>query len=316
MRLPNPRAVKPASTGPGRGDRFGRSIPGDPPGPASQRGPVPGGRPAGALHRSAAQHPGRHQELARDPASRSPARWHQASPGRRTVTSWPSETTPVRAGWSDLTGRVSSQETEPRTLALGPASAMAFLPDSDRLAVLAPSLPGPDDADGARAEPRGDLGRGPDQEQECPAPTRKGSTWRCRPAGTCSPAPRARQRSGCSIPPPASRYGDSTITRRPSRGLSWIDDERRRLGLHRRHAPGMAPGRRDARHRRGDHRGGRDGLRAASGDRADLVGAGRTARLVPGGDPGPALGPGAAVRAASPRTSPGWPSAPWTDCSR
>ena len=43
---------------------------------------------------------------------------------------------------ADLSGRAPSQETEPRTLALGPTSAMAFLPGSDRLAVLAPTLPG------------------------------------------------------------------------------------------------------------------------------------------------------------------------------
>ena len=42
----------------------------------------------------------------------------------------------------DLSGHVSFQEAERRMLALGPASAMAFIPDSDRLAVLAASLPG------------------------------------------------------------------------------------------------------------------------------------------------------------------------------
>jgi GTPase SAR1 family protein len=43
---------------------------------------------------------------------------------------------------ADLSGRDSSQDTESRMSALGPASAMAFLPDSDRLAVLEPTLPG------------------------------------------------------------------------------------------------------------------------------------------------------------------------------
>jgi GTPase SAR1 family protein len=40
----------------------------------------------------------------------------------------------------DLSGHVSFQEAERRMAALGPTSAMAFIPDSDRLAVLAASL--------------------------------------------------------------------------------------------------------------------------------------------------------------------------------
>ena len=43
---------------------------------------------------------------------------------------------------ADLSGRDSSQDTESRMSAFGPASAMAFLPDGDRLAVLEPTLPG------------------------------------------------------------------------------------------------------------------------------------------------------------------------------
>jgi GTPase SAR1 family protein len=43
---------------------------------------------------------------------------------------------------ADLSKRASPSETEPRMSALGPASAMAFLPDSDQLAVLEPTLPG------------------------------------------------------------------------------------------------------------------------------------------------------------------------------
>ena len=43
---------------------------------------------------------------------------------------------------ADLSGQSSVQGTEPRILALGQASAMAFLPDSDRLAVLASPSPG------------------------------------------------------------------------------------------------------------------------------------------------------------------------------
>ena len=43
---------------------------------------------------------------------------------------------------ADLSGPSSSAEAEPRTLDLGPTSAMAFLPGSDRLAVLAATLPG------------------------------------------------------------------------------------------------------------------------------------------------------------------------------
>jgi GTPase SAR1 family protein len=42
----------------------------------------------------------------------------------------------------DLSGRVFRQEAERQLLALGPASAMAFIPDTDRLAVLAASSPG------------------------------------------------------------------------------------------------------------------------------------------------------------------------------
>ncbi len=42
----------------------------------------------------------------------------------------------------DLSGRVSVQEAERGMLPVGPASAMAFLPDGGRLAVLAASLPG------------------------------------------------------------------------------------------------------------------------------------------------------------------------------
>jgi GTPase SAR1 family protein len=42
----------------------------------------------------------------------------------------------------DLSGRVSFQEAERRMPALGPASAMAFIPDGNRLAVLAASSPG------------------------------------------------------------------------------------------------------------------------------------------------------------------------------
>jgi GTPase SAR1 family protein/nucleotide-binding universal stress UspA family protein len=42
----------------------------------------------------------------------------------------------------DLSGRVSFQEAEHRMPALGPASAMAFIPDSDRLAMLSASSPG------------------------------------------------------------------------------------------------------------------------------------------------------------------------------
>ena len=42
----------------------------------------------------------------------------------------------------DLSGRVPFQEAERRMLAFGRASAMAFIPDSDRLAVLAASSPG------------------------------------------------------------------------------------------------------------------------------------------------------------------------------
>lgn len=46
-------------------------------------------------------------------------------------------------GWViDLSGHVSFHEEERRMLSLGSASAMAFIPDSDRLAVLAASLPG------------------------------------------------------------------------------------------------------------------------------------------------------------------------------
>ena len=41
-----------------------------------------------------------------------------------------------------LSGQAVPEGTEPRVSALGPASAMAFLPDGGRLAVLAPSLPG------------------------------------------------------------------------------------------------------------------------------------------------------------------------------
>jgi len=43
---------------------------------------------------------------------------------------------------ADLSGRPSAQETEPGVSAFGPASAMAFLPDRDRLAVLHPTSPG------------------------------------------------------------------------------------------------------------------------------------------------------------------------------
>ena len=42
----------------------------------------------------------------------------------------------------DLSGQVAAEEAERRMLALGPASAMAFLPESDRLAVLTASSPG------------------------------------------------------------------------------------------------------------------------------------------------------------------------------
>ena len=42
----------------------------------------------------------------------------------------------------DLSGHVSFQDAERRILALGPASAIAFIPDSDRLAVLSASSPG------------------------------------------------------------------------------------------------------------------------------------------------------------------------------
>jgi GTPase SAR1 family protein len=42
----------------------------------------------------------------------------------------------------DLSGHASFQEAERRMLALGPASAMAFIPGSDRLAVLSASFPG------------------------------------------------------------------------------------------------------------------------------------------------------------------------------
>jgi len=42
----------------------------------------------------------------------------------------------------DLSGDASFQEAERRMFAVGPASAMAFIPDGDRLAVLAASLPG------------------------------------------------------------------------------------------------------------------------------------------------------------------------------
>jgi GTPase SAR1 family protein/nucleotide-binding universal stress UspA family protein len=42
----------------------------------------------------------------------------------------------------DLSGQVSVQEAEREMLALGPASAMAFIPDSDQLAVLTASSPG------------------------------------------------------------------------------------------------------------------------------------------------------------------------------
>ena len=43
---------------------------------------------------------------------------------------------------ADLSGRASSRQAEARMSALGPTSAMAFLPGSDRLAVLAPTSPG------------------------------------------------------------------------------------------------------------------------------------------------------------------------------
>jgi GTPase SAR1 family protein/nucleotide-binding universal stress UspA family protein len=43
---------------------------------------------------------------------------------------------------ADLSGRASSRQPEPRMSALGPASAMAFLPDGEGLAVLAPTSPG------------------------------------------------------------------------------------------------------------------------------------------------------------------------------
>jgi GTPase SAR1 family protein/nucleotide-binding universal stress UspA family protein len=41
-----------------------------------------------------------------------------------------------------LSGPISAHGAEPRVSAFGPATAMAFTPDGDRLAVLAPSLPG------------------------------------------------------------------------------------------------------------------------------------------------------------------------------
>jgi GTPase SAR1 family protein len=43
---------------------------------------------------------------------------------------------------ADLSRRASAKSAEPRMSALGPASAMAFLPDGERLAVLAPTAPG------------------------------------------------------------------------------------------------------------------------------------------------------------------------------
>ena len=57
-------------------------------------------------------------------------------------------------------------------------------------------------------------------------------------------------------------------------------------------------------------------VRAGEADRADLVGARRAARLVPGGDPGPALGQGPAVPERRRVLHPARRLAPWPACSR
>ena len=164
-------------------------------------------------------------------------------------------------------------ETEPRMSALGPASAMAFLPDGDRLAVLAPTLPGRMTLMVIGPNREVIWERGADQGAECPVTTRRGSTWPVAQRAS------ARLHHG-DVDGLGVRYrhrAAGAAIRRSCADRHGCQLDRRRMGpvgLHGRDAAGMAPGRRDALHRRGDHRGGGDGLRARAADRADLVGAG------------------------------------------
>ena len=199
--------------------------------------------------------------------------------------------------------------------ALGVATAMAFAPDGDRLAVLAPSLAG-----------RMTLTMiGPGQRKvwhQVLARNRMSSygsegvnlAW--SPDGgllACTTGTSTVWVIDAATGQPVRQFDghSQTVT-----GLSWIGERPDPLGVHGRDAAGVAPGRLGALDRRGDHRGGGDGVRARAGYRADLVGQRRAAGLVPGGNTRPAVVPGIRRRGASPRTSPGWRSVPWMACWR
>ena len=120
----------------------------------------------------------------------------------------------------DLSGLLSPGGAQARIPLLGMASALAFVPGDDRVAILAPSLPGrmtlcltrpdgdrPDrDAVWERTLPRNRTARLAWTE----------STSRCRPTGAGWPAPQEHPTSGFLTPLPGGRGGSSTGTNRLS----------------------------------------------------------------------------------------------------
>ncbi len=125
----------------------------------------------------------------------------------------------------DLSGAVPVQEAERRMLALGPASAMAFIPGSDQLAVLAASLPGQMTL----------MVIGPDQEviweqvltrKRMSSSHPEGVNLALSPAGhllACTTGTAAVWVFDTATGEQVRQFDDhsQTVT-----GLSWIDDER------------------------------------------------------------------------------------------
>jgi transcriptional regulator with XRE-family HTH domain len=182
-----------------------------------------------------------------------------------------------RLAYRDETGlgrlvELPASGAAPKLSILGPVIAVAFTPDRDELAVLAPSLPGRVTLMLMRAQ--GDvLWRQELARDSKSSYYSEGTTWPCRPTGACWPVARERRRSGCSTPPPGSRCGSSTITRGPSPASAGSTTNgycppprTRRCGYG-----GRTTG---PCHRRGDHRGGGNGVRARPAHRAGLVGPG------------------------------------------
>ncbi len=245
-----------------------------------------------------------------------PARWRPGSPGRRAATSSRSVTRTARAGSSSCPGRSPPPGRRPGCTALGTAQ-RAGLRSRRRPAGRAGAvIAGPDDAHGHRSRTGGLI-----WERVLTRNRMSGySPGRGQPGLVARRAPAGLHHGdvdGLGIRYRHRAAGAAVRRSLADRHRPQLDRRRMDpLGLHGRDAAGMAPGRLRVLDRRGDHRGGGDGLRARAAHRADLVGAEASCLPGPWRGPPPSCGTGTRRRATSPRTSPGWRSAPWTACWR